>query len=56
MAAAGPHHHVLVFLEYDVGVVIKVEHRDGVKLGGGAAGLWYVLRVHQVHLKIKGNS
>lgn len=26
VAAAGPHHHVLVFLQYDVGVVVKVEH------------------------------
>lgn len=26
VAAAGPYHHVLVFLQNDVGVVIEVEH------------------------------
>lgn len=26
VAAAGPYHHVLVFLQYDVGVVVEVEH------------------------------
>lgn len=51
VAATGPHHHVLVLLQYDVGVVVKVEHGDGVELGGGAARLRDVLRVHQVHLK-----
>lgn len=56
VAAAGPHHHVLVFLQNDVGVVVEVEHGDGVELGGGTAWLWYVLWVHQVHLKIKGND
>lgn len=56
VAAAGPHHHVLVFLQYDVGVVVEVEHGDGVELGGGAARLRYVLGVHQVHLKGKGNT
>lgn len=51
MAAAGPHHHVLVFLEDDVGVVVKEEHRDGVELRGGAARLRHVLGVHQVNLQ-----
>ena len=50
MAAARPHHHVLVFLQDDVGVVVEVEHRYGVELGRGAAGLRHVLGVHQVHL------
>lgn len=53
VAAAGPHHHVLVFLQYDVGVVVEVQHWDGVELGGGATRLWHVLWVHQVHLKVK---
>lgn len=52
VAAAGPHHHVLVFLQYDVGVVVEIEHWNGVQLGGGAARLGYVLGVHQVHLEI----
>lgn len=51
MAATGPHHHVLVFLEDDVGVVVEEEHRDGVELGGGAARLGHVLGVHQVDLE-----
>lgn len=51
MAAAGPHHHVLVFLEDDVGVVVEEEHRDGVELRGGAARLRHVLGVHQVDLE-----
>lgn len=50
VAATGPHHHVLVLLQDDVGVVVKVEHGDGVQLGGGAAGLGHVLRVHEVDL------
>lgn len=51
VAAAGPHDHVLVFLEDDVGVVIEEEHRDGVELCGGAARLRHVLGVHQVDLE-----
>lgn len=53
VAAAGPHHHVLVSLQYDVGVVVEVQYGDGVELGGGATWLWHVLWVHQVHLKVK---
>ena len=30
MAATRPDHHVLVLLEDDVGVVVEVEHGDGV--------------------------
>lgn len=50
VATTGPDHHVLVLLQDDVGVVVKVEHGDGVQLGGGAAGLGHVLRVHEVDL------
>lgn len=46
VAAAGPHYHVLVFFQNDIGVVVKVKHRDGVEFGGGAARLRYVLRIH----------
>lgn len=56
VAAAGPYHHVLVFLQNDVGVVIEVKHWDGMEFGGGTAGLGYILRVHQVHLKSKRNT
>lgn len=51
MAAAGPHHHVLVLLEDHVGVVIEVEHGDGVQLGGGAAWLGHVFGVHEMDLR-----
>ena len=54
MAATGPHHHVLVLLEDDVGVVVEVEHRDGMQLGRCAAGLGHVIRVHEVHLREEG--
>lgn len=53
VAPARPHHHVLVFLQYDVGVVVEVQDGDGVEFGGGAARLWDVLGVHQVDLKNK---
>lgn len=56
VAATGPYHHIFVFLQYDIGVVVEVEHRDGVQLCGGAAWLRDVLRVHQVYLKITGNT
>lgn len=50
MATARPHDHVTVFLEDDVGAVVKVEHGDGIELGGRAAGLGHKVGVHQVHL------
>lgn len=50
MAAAGSDHHVAILLEDDVGAVVKVQHRDAVELGGGAAGLWHHLRVDKVDL------
>ena len=50
VTATGSDHHVLVLLEDDVGVVVEVEHRDGVQLGGGTAGLGHVLRVQEVDL------
>ena len=51
VAATRPDHHVLVLLEDDVGVVVEVEHGDGVELGRSAARLGNVLRVHQVNLE-----
>lgn len=52
MAATGAYHHVLVLLQDDVGVVVKEEHGYGVEFGGGAARLWYILRVHEVHQRL----
>ncbi len=51
VAAACAHHHVLVFFQNDVGVVIIVEHRDCMQFGGSAAWLWNVLWIHQMDLK-----
>lgn len=51
VAATGSHHHVLVLLEDDVGVVVKVEDGNGVQLGRRTAGLGHVLWVHEVHLR-----
>lgn len=51
VAATGSHRHVPVLLQDDVGVVVEVEHRDGVQLGGGAARLGHVLRVHEMDLE-----
>lgn len=51
MAAARSDHHVAVFLEDDVGAVVEEEHRDGVELRGGAAGLRHRVRVDEVHLE-----
>lgn len=51
VAATGPDNHVPVFLQDDVGAVIKVEDRDGVELSRGAAGLGYRLRVDKVDLQ-----
>lgn len=51
VAAAGSHHHVAVLFEDDVGAVVEVEHRDGVELRGGAAGLGDRVRVDEVDLE-----
>lgn len=50
MAATCSDHHVAVLLQDDVGAVIKVEHRDAVKLRGCAAGLGHRLRVDKMYL------
>ena len=50
VTAAGSDHHVAVLLQDDVGAVVKVEHRDAMELGGGAAGLGHRLRVDEVDL------
>ena len=50
VAAAGSDHHVAVFFEDDVGAVSEVQHRDGMQLGGRAAGLGHRLWVYKVDL------
>ena len=54
MTATGSDHHVLVFLQDDVGVIVEVEHRDGVQLGGSATRLGDVLWVQEMDLQ-RGN-
>lgn len=54
VASAGSDHHVAVLLEDDVGAVVEVEHRDGVELRGGAAGLGNRVRVDEVNLGGEG--
>lgn len=68
MASTGSHHHVLVLLQDHVGVVVEVEHGDGVQLRRGAAGFGDILRVHEmdqclhngvvggIHVGIKGEG
>lgn len=52
VATTRPHDHVTVFLEDDVGAVVKIEHGDGIELGGRAAGLGHKVGVHQVHQRL----
>lgn len=42
--------HVPVFLQDDIGVVVEVEHRDGVQFRGRAARFGDVFGVHEVNL------
>lgn len=51
MAATGPDNHVSVFLQDDVGAVVKVEDRDGIELGRGAARLGHRVWVDEVDLE-----
>lgn len=51
VAAAGPHDHVPVFLQDDVGAVVEVEDRDGVELSWSAAGLGHRIWVDKVDLE-----
>lgn len=51
MAAAGPHDHVSVFLQDDIGAVVEVEDGDGVELSRGAARLGHRVRVDEVDLE-----
>ncbi len=46
MAATRLDAHVAIFLQDDVGLFVKVEHGDGLELGGGAAWLGYAQRLH----------
>ena len=49
MTAARPYNHVFILFENDVGVVVKVEHRDCGELGGDTARLGHGQLIHQVH-------
>lgn len=52
VAATSSDHHVAVFLEDDVGAVIKVEHGDGVELCGSTTRLRNRLWVNEMNLHI----
>ena len=52
MAAARPHHHVAVLLEYDVGVVVEVEHGDGGQFGRSATRLRHGQRLHEMSQRL----
>lgn len=53
MAATRPDYHVAIFLQDDIGAVVKIQHRDAVELGGGTARLWDRVRVYEVNLHNK---
>lgn len=54
-AAAGLDHHVAVFLEDNVVVVVVEEDRDGAELGGGTTGFGHFVWLQQVDLrKVRG--
>lgn len=50
MAAARSDHHVAVFLQDDVGAVVKIQDGDGVELCGSTAGFWNRLWVDKMNL------
>lgn len=50
MAATRAYYHVSVFLQNDIGAVIKVQDGDGIQFGWSTTGLGNVVRKHQVYL------
>ena len=48
MAATRLDDHVFIFLQNDVGALVKVQDRDPTELGWRTAGLGHVVRSHQV--------
>lgn len=50
MAATRSDHHVAVFLQDDIGAVIKIQDGDGVELCGGATWFWNCFGVDEVNL------
>lgn len=51
VAATWAHHHVLVFFQNDIGVVVIVEYGDRLQFGRSTTWLWNVLWIHQMDLK-----
>lgn len=49
MAATRFHHHVLVFLQDDVRIVVKVEHHDRREFRWSTASFRCVPRAYEVH-------
>lgn len=56
VAATGTHYHISVFLQNDVGAVIKVQNGDGIQFGWSTTRLGNMVRKHQVYLAKKGNT
>ena len=48
MAATRLDDHVFIFLQNDVGALVKVQDRDPTELGRSTAGLGHVVRSHEV--------
>lgn len=53
VAATRSDYHVAIFLQDDVGAVVKIQNGDAVELSGGAARLWDRVRVYEVNLQEK---
>lgn len=58
MAATCSDHHVAVFLQDDIGAIIKIQDGDGMELCRGATGFWNRFGVDEVNLekKYKGQN
>lgn len=50
VAATRSDHHVAVFLQDDIGAVIKIQDGDGMELCGGATWFWNRFGVDEVNL------
>lgn len=56
VAATRSDHHVAVFLQDDIGAVIKIQDGDGMELCGGATWFWNRFGVDEVNLEKKNTK
>jgi len=49
MAAAAFDHHVFIFFQYDIGVIVEIQYGYGREFSGGTAGFGDDVRVHEMH-------